>query len=104
MSPLRAGKEIALRFQPRRYDGRSVGNFMSRRIMQWLWLGATALSWLLCFTRHGPGAMAFWLVLGLIGAIGTALAFVQVRIEANAQPDPMIEIMRERRGNKPPQE
>jgi hypothetical protein len=72
--------------------------------MRWLWLLATLLSWVLCFTRHGPGAMAFWLLLGLVGAIATALAFAQARIEARAQPDPIIEVMRERRSNKPSQE
>lgn len=62
------------------------------------------LSWGLCFTRHGPGAMAFWLLLGLVGAIATALAFAQARIEAQAQPNPMIELIRERQSNKPSQE
>ena len=69
--------------------------------MRWLWLLATLLSWVLCFTRHGPGAMGIWLLLGLIGLIGTALAFAQARIEANAQPEPIIELMRERQNNKP---
>lgn len=72
--------------------------------MRWLWLMATLLSWLLCFTRHGPGAMGFWLVLGLVGAIGTALAFAQARIEANAQPDPTIDLLRSRYQKGPPQE
>lgn len=72
--------------------------------MRWLWLLATVLSWGLCFTRHGPGAMAFWLLLGLVGSIGTALAFAQARIEARAQPSPMIELMRERQSSKPSQE
>lgn len=72
--------------------------------MRWLWLLATVLSWVLCFTRHGPGAMAFWLLLGLVGAIATALAFAQARIEAQSQPDPVVELMRERRSSKPQQE
>jgi hypothetical protein len=72
--------------------------------MRWLLLLATLLSWGLCFTRHGPGAMAFWLLLGLVGAVATALGFAQARIEANAQPEPMIDVMREQRNNKSSQE
>jgi hypothetical protein len=72
--------------------------------MRWLLLFATLLSWGLCFTRQGPGAMAIWLLLGLIGAIATALAFAQARIEANAQPDPVIELIHEQRNNKPSQQ
>lgn len=72
--------------------------------MRWLWLSATLLCWMLCFTRHSPGAMGLWLLLGVIGAIATALAFAQARIEANAQPDPVIEFLRSRPRNKPPQE
>lgn len=55
--------------------------------MRWLWLLATLLSWLLCFTRHGPGAMALWLFFGIAGAMATALAFAQARIDAHAQPE-----------------
>jgi hypothetical protein len=72
--------------------------------MRWFWLLATLLSWVLCFTRHGAGALGFWLLLGLVGAIGTTLAFAQARIEANAQPEPIIEIMRDRVNNKPSQD
>jgi hypothetical protein len=62
--------------------------------MRWLLLVATLLSWLLCFTRHSPGAMGFWLLIGIVGAIATTLAFAQARIAANAQPDLRIELMR----------
>jgi hypothetical protein len=72
--------------------------------MRWLLLLATLLFWGLCFTRHGPGAMAFWLLLGLVGAVATALGFAQARIEANAQPEPMIDVLREQRNNKSSQE
>ncbi len=72
--------------------------------MRWLWLLATVLSWVLCFTRHSPGALGFWLLVGIVGAIGTALAFAQVRIAANAQPDLRIELMRAPPNrNEPPQ-
>ncbi|RDS81504.1 hypothetical protein [Dyella psychrodurans] len=72
--------------------------------MRWLWLIATLLSWGLCFTRHGAGAMMVWLLLGIIGAIATTLAFAQARIEANAQPDLRVELMRHSHdSNKPPQ-
>jgi hypothetical protein len=80
------------------------GNPGGGGIMRWLWLLSTLVFWVLCFTRHGPGAMAFWLLLGLVGAIGTTLAFAQARIEANAQPDPTIELVREWRNNKPSQD
>jgi hypothetical protein len=72
--------------------------------MRWLWLIATLLSWGLCFTRHGAGAMMFWLLLGIFGAIATTLAFAQARIEANVQPELTIELMRRSHdSNKPPQ-
>jgi hypothetical protein len=69
--------------------------------MRWLWLFATLLSWVLCLTRHGPGAMAFWLLLGLVGVLATALAFAQARIEANAQPEPSMELIRKQQRQKP---
>jgi hypothetical protein len=72
--------------------------------MRWLWLLATLFSWVLCFTRHSPGAMGFWLLVGIVGAIATALIFAQARIEANAQPDLRIELMRNLpEQKKPPQ-
>ncbi|WP_233840282.1 hypothetical protein [Dyella sp. 2HG41-7] len=60
--------------------------------MRWILLVATLLSWLACFTRHGGGAMGFWLFVGIIGAIATALAFAQARIEARARPETMFEV------------
>lgn len=48
--------------------------------------------------------MAIGLQLGLVGAIGTALAFAQARIEANARPDPTIDLIREWLGKEPPQD
>jgi hypothetical protein len=63
--------------------------------MRWLLLLATLLSWLLCFTRHGPGAMALWLFFGVVGVIATALAFAQARIDANAQPELHPDLIRE---------
>jgi hypothetical protein len=73
--------------------------------MRWLLLFATLLSWALCFTRHSPGAMGFWMLMGLVGAIATTLAFAQARIAANAQPDLRIELMRKSldRDKSPPQ-
>ncbi|HUB88399.1 MAG TPA: hypothetical protein VMA74_01575 [Dyella sp.] len=60
--------------------------------MRWLWLIATLLSWVLCFTRHGAGAMAWWLFAAIVGSIATALAFVQARIEAHAKPEIMFDL------------
>ncbi|GLQ97976.1 hypothetical protein [Dyella mobilis] len=68
--------------------------------MRWLWLLATLLSLVLCFTRHGPGAMALWLLLAIVGAIATALMFAQARIDANAQPEPPLEQWRNRQREK----
>jgi hypothetical protein len=72
--------------------------------MRWLWLAATLLSWTLCFTRHGAGAMMLWLLLGIVGAIVTVLMFAQARIDAIARPDLPIELLRRSHdSNKPPQ-
>ena len=60
--------------------------------MRWLLLVATLLSWVLCFTRPSAGAMAFWLFAGIAGAIATTLGFAQVRIQANARPESMLEL------------
>lgn len=59
--------------------------------MRWALLVATLLSWVLCFTRQGAGAMAMWLFAGIVGAIGTVLAFVQARIDAGASPEIIFE-------------
>lgn len=66
--------------------------------MRWLLLIATLLSWVLCVTRHGAGAMAWWLFVGIVGAIATALAFVQARIEGHAKPEIMFDLPK-----RPPQ-
>lgn len=63
--------------------------------MRWLLLFATLLSWLLCFTRQGPGAMALWFLFGLVGVIATVLAFAQARIDANSQPELHPDLIRE---------
>lgn len=60
--------------------------------MRWLLLLATLLSWLLCFTRQGAGAMAIWLFVGIVCAIATVMAFVQARIDAGARPETMLEL------------
>ncbi|GLQ88442.1 hypothetical protein [Dyella flagellata] len=72
--------------------------------MRWLLLGATLLSWVLCFTRHSPGAMAFWLFAGIAGAIANVLGFAQARIEANARPESMLDLtLIRKQHDKPPQ-
>jgi hypothetical protein len=72
--------------------------------MRWLLLFATLLSWVLCFTRHGPGAMAFWLLIGFVGMLATALGFAQARIAANAQPEPTVELIRTHQRQKASEE
>jgi hypothetical protein len=42
------------------------------------------------------------LFVGLVGAIATALAFAQARIEANAQPELSVDLMRRSRDPKSP--
>lgn len=85
---------IAFQNTARRYDGLITACSTMGTVMRWLLLLATMLSWGLCFTRHGPGAFGFWFLLGIVGAIATTLAFVQARIEANAQPDLRVELLR----------
>ncbi|MFC3653001.1 hypothetical protein ACFONN_15690 [Dyella humi] len=72
--------------------------------MRWLLLFATLLSWVICFTRHSAGALAFWLFAGFVGVIATALGFAQARIEANAQPEIMLDLpKRPPKQENPPQ-
>lgn len=59
--------------------------------MRWLLLVLTLFAWVLCFTRHSSGAMAFWLLLGVVGSIGTALAFAQFRIAGSSRGDQLSE-------------
>jgi len=71
--------------------------------MRWLWLTGTVLAFVLCFTRHSGGAMAIWLLLGLIGLLGTGLAFAHARIVSNARDESLstYDLQRLREG-KPP--
>ncbi|HET7333138.1 hypothetical protein [Dyella sp.] len=72
--------------------------------MRWLLLCATGLSWVLCVTRHSAGAFGFWLLMGIVGAIATVLGFAQARIEANAQPEMLLDLPVRRPPPEPPQE
>lgn len=48
--------------------------------------------------------MAFWLFAGIAGAVITALAFAQARIEANARPETMLDPSHlQKHRDKPPQ-
>lgn len=71
--------------------------------MRWLWLTGTMLAFVLCFTRHGGGAMAIWLLLGLIGLLGTGLAFAQARISSSARAESLssYDLQRLREGKQP---
>ena len=53
--------------------------------MRWLWLTGTVLACVLCVTRDGAGAMAGWLLVGIVGLLGTTLAFAQARIAARTR-------------------
>ncbi len=59
--------------------------------MRWLLLILTLLALVLCFTRHGGGAMACWLLIAIIGTLATTLAFAQARISGNAREQSLSE-------------
>ena len=59
--------------------------------MRWLLLILTLFALLLCFTRHGAGAMAWWLFVTLLGTLATTLAFAQAKIASNARNDSLSE-------------
>jgi len=71
--------------------------------MRWLLLIGTLLSLVLSFTRHSGGAMGLWLLLGVVGAFATALAFAQARIDAHSRGDTLSEydLQRLRDGKSP---
>jgi hypothetical protein len=68
--------------------------------MRWLLLILTLFALLLAVTRHTGGAMAWWLFVGMSGAIVTGLAFAQARIAANSREKNLsdYELMRLREG------
>lgn len=71
--------------------------------MRWLLLIGTLLSLALSFTRHTGGAMGLWLLLGIVGAFATALAFAQARIESHSRAETLSEYDLQRlRDGKPP--
>jgi len=59
--------------------------------MRWLLLTLTLFAIVLCFTRHGAGAMAWWLLISVIGTLATTLAFAQVKIAQNSRNDSLSE-------------
>jgi len=63
----------------------------------------TLVALVLCFTRHTGGPFGFWLLLTLIGAFATTLAFIQARISENAHGDTLseYELKRLREGKNP---
>lgn len=71
--------------------------------MRWLLLILTAFAFVLGFTRHSGGALACWLLLGLIGTFATALAFAQVRIDDRSRSETLSEydLRRLREGQDP---
>jgi hypothetical protein len=71
--------------------------------MRWLLLIGTLFSLALCFTRHSGGAMGLWLLLSIVGAFATALAFAQARISASSRMETLSEydLKRLREGKSP---
>jgi hypothetical protein len=59
--------------------------------MRWLLLASTVFAFVLCFTRHSPGAWGFWMLIGGVGIFATTLAFVQARIAGNSRGDSLSE-------------
>ena len=71
--------------------------------MRWLLLIGTLLYLALSFTRHSGGAMGLWLLLGIVGAFATALAFAQSKIDAHSRAETLSEYDLQRlREGKPP--
>jgi hypothetical protein len=71
--------------------------------MRWLLFILTVFAYALCFTRHSAGPMAWWLFIGILGTMATALAFAQARIAGNARHDSLSEYdMRRLREGKDP--
>lgn len=71
--------------------------------MRWLLLVLTLFSYAICFTRHSPGAMAFWLLVSVVTAIVATLAFAQFRIAGSARSDELSEYeLRQLREGKDP--
>lgn len=71
--------------------------------MRWLFLIGTLLSLALSFTRHSGGAMGLWLLIGVVGAFATVLAFADAKINANARGETLSEydLQRLREGKQP---
>jgi hypothetical protein len=92
-TPRRGVIRLALRTHGRRYDlpaeSPKRDAYSARRSlpMRWLLLVSTVFAFVLCFTRHSPGAWGFWMLVALLGVFASTLAFVQVRIDGNARAD-----------------
>jgi len=71
--------------------------------MRWFLLILAVFAFALCFTRHGAGAMAWWLLIGVIGTLVTTLAFAQARIAGNSRAESLseYELRRLREGKDP---
>jgi hypothetical protein len=71
--------------------------------MRWLLLLMTLLAVVLCFTRHSGGAMGWWLLVSIVGAFATALAFAQARIAGSARAESLstYDLQRLREGKDP---
>ena len=75
--------------------------------MRWFLLVLTLLACVLCFTRHSSGAMAWWLLVSVVGTIATTLAFAQFRIAGSSRGDQLSEyelrLLREGKDSRPPE-
>lgn len=73
-------------------SSRAAGNVLNNgAVMRWLILLMTLVAMLLCFTRHGGSAMAWWLLVSLVGVFATAMAFAQAKICSNARSESLSE-------------
>ncbi|MEP7184672.1 MAG: hypothetical protein ABI767_02440 [Rhodanobacter sp.] len=63
----------------------------ARLIMRWLPLVFTLLSFTICITLNNSGAMAFWLLVSMVGTVMPTLAFAQLRIAGSAHSDDLSE-------------
>ena len=59
--------------------------------MRWVLTAAALLGILIAVFAHTPGWVAFGVLVGLVCAIGAALAFIDLQIRATSRPEHMTQ-------------
>lgn len=57
--------------------------------MRWILTAAAALGFLIAIAAHSPGWLAFGVLIGLVCGLGSALAFIDVQIQATSRSEYM---------------